>query len=48
MTAKGYDQGYTFMIVEIAGCELYFQTIDGTGKTIDCGVVRSREAGKTN
>jgi hypothetical protein len=48
MTAKHYDQGYTFMIVKIAGSELYFQTIDGTGKTIDSGVVRSREVGQTN
>jgi len=30
------------------GSELYFQTIDGTGKTIDSGVVRSREVGQTN
>jgi DNA repair exonuclease SbcCD nuclease subunit len=43
MTAKGYDQGYTFMLVEIAGDELHFQTIDAEGKTIDSGVVRRRE-----
>jgi hypothetical protein len=27
LTAKGFDEGYTFMLVEIAGDELYFQTI---------------------
>ena len=26
LTAKGYDQGYTFMIVELAGDELHFQS----------------------
>jgi DNA repair exonuclease SbcCD nuclease subunit len=47
MTAKGFDQGYTFMIVEIAGDELHFQTIESEGKTIDSGVVKRREATKT-
>jgi hypothetical protein len=44
MTAKGFDQGYSFMILEIAGDELYFQTIDENGKTIDSGVVKRRDA----
>jgi hypothetical protein len=48
MTAKGYDQGYTFMIAEIVGSEMHFQTLDATGKTIDSGVVRSRESARTN
>ena len=43
MTAKGFDQGYTFMIVEITGDELHFQTIDADGKTVDAGVVKRRE-----
>jgi 3',5'-cyclic AMP phosphodiesterase CpdA len=47
MTAKGFDQGYTFMIVEIAGGEMHFQAIDENGKTIDSGVVRRRETNKT-
>jgi hypothetical protein len=47
MTAKGYDQGYTFMIVEIAGDELHFQTIDATGKTVDSGVIKRREVATT-
>jgi predicted phosphodiesterase len=40
MTAKGYDQGYTFMLIEIAGDEMYFQTIAADGKTVDSGVIR--------
>ena len=47
LTAKGYDQGYTFMIVEIAGDEMHFQTVDAEGKTIDVGVIKHREVATT-
>ena len=47
MTAKGYDQGYAFVIVEIAGDEMYFQTINSDGKTIDSGVIKRREVATT-
>ncbi len=40
LTAKGFDQGYTFMIVEIDGDELHFQAISETGQTVDSGIVR--------
>ena len=43
LTAKGYDQGYTFMLIEISGDEMYFQTLDENGKSIDSGVIRRRE-----
>lgn len=43
LTAKGYDQGYTFMIVEIAGDELHFQSINAEGETVDAGVVKRRD-----
>jgi predicted phosphodiesterase len=43
LTAKGYDTGYAFMIVEIVGNELYFQTIESKGQTIDSGVIKRRE-----
>jgi 3',5'-cyclic AMP phosphodiesterase CpdA len=43
LTAKGFDTGYAFMIVEIAGDEMYFQTIEAGGQTIDSGVVKRRE-----
>jgi len=36
---KGFDQGYTFMLIEIAGDELYFQTISDKATTIDSGIV---------
>jgi predicted phosphodiesterase len=40
ITAKGYDQGYTFMLMEIVGDELFFQTLNEEGKTIDSGVIK--------
>jgi 3',5'-cyclic AMP phosphodiesterase CpdA len=43
ITAKGFDTGFAFMIVEIAGDEMYFQTIEAGGKTIDSGVIKRRE-----
>jgi len=40
LTAFGSDSEYAFMLVEIVGNELYFQTINDTGKTMDTGSVR--------
>jgi hypothetical protein len=39
LEAKGFDQGYTFMLVEIVGDDLFFQTLTETGKMIDSGSV---------
>ncbi len=44
LTAKGFDRDYHFMIVEIAGDDLYFQAISRTGTTVDSGVLH-RSAG---
>jgi hypothetical protein len=46
LTAYGNDSDYTFMLMEIVGDELYFQTITAGGKTIDAGSVR--RAGKNS
>ena len=43
LTAKGFDTGFAFMIIEIAGDEMYFQTIEAGGQTIDSGVIKRRE-----
>jgi hypothetical protein len=40
--AAGYDQGYSFMLVEIAGDEMHFQALSAGGKTVDAGVIRRR------
>jgi predicted phosphodiesterase len=37
---KGFDADRTFMLVEIAGDKLYFQTISRAGHTIDSGVLQ--------
>lgn len=39
-TAAGFDSDRSFMLVEIAGDELYFQTISRTGATVDRGAIR--------
>jgi hypothetical protein len=38
-TARGFDQDYHFMLVEISGDELFFQALSRAGATIDAGVV---------
>ena len=43
ITAVGFDRDRTFMLVEIAGDQMYFQTIARTGTTVDSGVIRRRE-----
>jgi predicted phosphodiesterase len=40
MTQKGFDTDRTFMLVEVAGDELYFQTLTRAGATVDSGVLK--------
>jgi predicted MPP superfamily phosphohydrolase len=40
MTAAAFDADQSFMLVEIAGSEMYFETVSRTGATVDQGVVR--------
>jgi len=40
LTAKTYDDGYAFMLVEIEGDNFHFQTLNERGQTVDSGVVR--------
>jgi hypothetical protein len=46
LTAKGFDQGYTFMLVEIVGDRLHFETISDKGQLVDSGVI-DRAAART-
>ena len=39
LTAKGFDAGYTFMIVEIVGDDMYYQVLTDSAKTVDSGTV---------
>jgi hypothetical protein len=40
--AKGFDTDRDFMLVEIAGDQLYFQTISRTGETVDSDVLKKQ------
>jgi hypothetical protein len=39
ISARGFDQDYHFVLMEVAGDELYFQAITRTGATVDAGVI---------
>jgi len=39
MAAKGFDQDYHFMLIEIEGDFLHFQAISRTGVTVDSGII---------
>ena len=39
-TAKGFDTDQSFMLVEVAGDEFYFQAISRRGETVDSGVIQ--------
>ena len=47
LTAKGFDTGYSFMLVEIAGDEFHFQAISDLGRTVDSGVIKRQPAPTT-
>lgn len=39
MTAAGFDQDQTFMLIEVDVDELFFETISRTGATVDAGTI---------
>ena len=39
-TAAYFDQDQSFMLIEVAGNDMYFQALSRTGKTVDSGVIR--------
>lgn len=43
LTAAGFDRDLSFMLVEVAGDDLHFQTISRKGATVDSGVARRTE-----
>src|SRR4029077_20935428 len=42
LTDAGFDLDLSFMLVEVAGDEMYFQVISRTGKTVDSGIIHRR------
>ena len=43
LTASGFDTDRAFMVAEIVGDDMYFNTISRTGETVDSGVIKRRE-----
>jgi hypothetical protein len=43
-TAAYFDQDQSFMLVEIIGSQLYFQSVSRTGMTVDSGVIPRQSA----
>jgi hypothetical protein len=43
ITAKGFDTDLAFMVAEIDGDQMYFNTISRAGQTIDSGVITRRK-----
>jgi hypothetical protein len=39
LTAFGYDEGLTFMLVEVVGDAMHFQVFNERGQTVDAGVI---------
>jgi hypothetical protein len=44
LTATGYDKDRSFLLVEISGDDLFFQTISRNGATVDSGTIRRADA----
>jgi 3',5'-cyclic AMP phosphodiesterase CpdA len=42
-TAVSFDRDQSFMIVEIAGSDMFFQAVSRTGQTVDSGVIRRQQ-----
>ena len=40
LTARGHDDDYSFMLMEFAGDEVFFQAITRAGETVDAGIIR--------
>ena len=47
LTAKGFDQGFHFMLFEVDGDQMHFQVISDQSKTVDSGVI-TRNKSQTN
>jgi predicted MPP superfamily phosphohydrolase len=46
LTAAGYDQDQSFMLIEIDDDTMHFQAISRTGKTLDSGTITRQEPAK--
>ena len=46
LTDKGFHQDRSFILVEIAGDEMYFQTVTRNGTTVDSGLIEKTTRGQ--
>jgi hypothetical protein len=44
ITAAGFDTDQAFLLVEIAGDQMYFETVSRVGKIVDSGVIQRQQA----
>lgn len=42
LTDVGFDKDQSFMLLEVAGDDLYFQTVSRTGNTVDSGMIAKK------
>jgi hypothetical protein len=42
--ASGFDADNTFMLIEVAGDEMYFQAISRAGQPVDSGMIQRQAA----
>jgi 3',5'-cyclic AMP phosphodiesterase CpdA len=47
MTSKGFDTDRTFMLIEIAGDEMYFETLSRAGDAVDSGMIKKTARAET-
>lgn len=47
LTDKAYDRDMSFMLIEVAGDQMYFQVISRTGDTVDSGVIARPRNGRS-
>ncbi len=46
-TAASFDQDQSFMLIEVAGNDMFFEAVSRTGRVVDTGVI-NRQRGPTN
>ena len=44
ITASGFDSDRAFLLIEVAGDEMYYQAISRTGASVDAGVIQKQAA----
>jgi 3',5'-cyclic AMP phosphodiesterase CpdA len=48
ITANGFDSDRAFLLIEVAGDQMYFEAVSRTGKVVDSGVIPRQQAAAAN